>query len=35
MLAWRAEQIGGATLLTAAELDDARNQMTRFPRQRR
>lgn len=34
MLAWRAEQIGGATILTAAELDDARDQMARFPRQR-
>lgn len=33
MLAWRAEQIGGPTLLTAAELDDARDQMARFPRQ--
>ncbi|MBA2718955.1 MAG: class II aldolase/adducin family protein [Chloroflexi bacterium] len=34
MLAWRAEQIGGATLVTAVELDQARNQMERFPRQR-
>ena len=34
MLAWRAEHIGGATILTAAELDDARHQMARFPRQR-
>ncbi|MBA2381314.1 MAG: class II aldolase/adducin family protein [Chloroflexi bacterium] len=34
MLAWRAQQIGGATLLTAAELDDARLQMARFPRHR-
>lgn len=33
MLAWRAEQIGGATILTASELDDARDQMVRFPRQ--
>lgn len=33
MLAWRAEQIGGATLLDAAELDRVRDQMTRFPRQ--
>jgi L-fuculose-phosphate aldolase len=34
MLAWRAEQIGGATLLDAAELDRARDQMARFPTQR-
>lgn len=34
MLAWRAEQVGGATILTAAELDHARDQMARFPRQR-
>ena len=34
MLAWRAEQIGGATLLDAAELDRVREQMGRFPRQR-
>jgi L-fuculose-phosphate aldolase len=34
MLAWRAEQIGGATLLDAAELDRVREQMERFPRQR-
>jgi L-fuculose-phosphate aldolase len=34
MLAWRAEQVGGATLLTAAELDEARDQMANFPRQR-
>ena len=34
MLAWRAEQIGGATLLDAAELDRVREQMARFPRQR-
>ena len=34
MLAWRAAQIGGATVLSAAELDDARDQMARFPRQR-
>ena len=33
MLAWRAEQIGGATLLSADELDRARDQMARFPRQ--
>ncbi len=33
MLAWRAEQIGGATLLDAAELDRVRAQMARFPRQ--
>jgi len=33
MLAWRAEQIGGATLLDADELDRVRNQMARFPRQ--
>jgi L-fuculose-phosphate aldolase len=33
MLAWRAEQIGGATLLDAAELDRVREQMDRFPRQ--
>jgi L-fuculose-phosphate aldolase len=33
MLAWRAEQIGGATLLDAAELDRVREQMARFPRQ--
>jgi L-fuculose-phosphate aldolase len=35
MLAWRAEQIGGATLLDAAELDRVREQMARFPRQGR
>ena len=34
MLAWRAEQIGGATLLDAAELDRVRAQMAQFPRQR-
>jgi L-fuculose-phosphate aldolase len=34
MLAWRVEQIGGATLLDAAELDRVRDQMARFPRQR-
>ncbi|HUQ79088.1 MAG TPA: class II aldolase/adducin family protein [Patescibacteria group bacterium] len=34
MLAWRAEQIGGATILSATELDDVRDQMARFPRQR-
>lgn len=33
MLAWRAEQIGGATFLTAEQLDEARDQMARFPRQ--
>ncbi|HEY8631772.1 MAG TPA: class II aldolase/adducin family protein, partial [Candidatus Limnocylindrales bacterium] len=33
MLAWRAEQIGGATLLAADELDRVRDQMARFPRQ--
>jgi L-fuculose-phosphate aldolase len=33
MLAWRAEQIGGATRLDAAELDRVREQMARFPRQ--
>jgi L-fuculose-phosphate aldolase len=33
MLAWRAEQLGGATLLDAAELDRVREQMARFPRQ--
>ena len=33
MLAWRAEQIGGATLLDADELDRVRGQMARFPRQ--
>jgi L-fuculose-phosphate aldolase len=33
MLAWRAEQIGGATLLDADELDRVRDQMARFPRQ--
>ena len=33
MLAWRAEQIGGATLLDAAELDRVREQMARYPRQ--
>jgi L-fuculose-phosphate aldolase len=34
MLAWRAEQVGGGTLLTADELDRVRDQMARFPRQR-
>ena len=34
MLAWRAEQIGGATLLDSAELDRVRDQMARFPHQR-
>ena len=33
MLAWRAEQLGGAALLDAAELDRVREQMARFPRQ--
>jgi L-fuculose-phosphate aldolase len=33
MLAWRAERLGGAVLLTADELDAARDQMARFPRQ--
>ena len=33
MLAWRAERIGGASLLTAAELDRVRDQMARFPHQ--
>ena len=33
MLAWRAEQIGAATLLDADELDRVRDQMARFPRQ--
>jgi L-fuculose-phosphate aldolase len=33
-IAWRAEQIGGATLLDADELDRVRDQMARFPRQR-
>ena len=33
MLAWRAEQVGGATLLEADELDRVREQMARFPRQ--
>ncbi|MEO5941517.1 MAG: class II aldolase/adducin family protein [Candidatus Limnocylindrales bacterium] len=31
MLAWRAEQIGGAVLLDADELDRVRDQMARFP----
>lgn len=34
MLAWRAEAIGGAVLLTAGELDAARDQMGRHPTQR-
>ena len=34
MLAWRAEQLGGAVLLDAEELDRVRDQMARFPRQR-
>jgi hypothetical protein len=33
MLAWRAEAIGGATVLSAEHLDRARDQMARFPRQ--
>ena len=33
MLAWRAEPIGGAKLLDAAELDRVRDQMARHPRQ--
>ena len=33
MLAWRAEQVSGATLLDAEELDRVRDQMARFPRQ--
>ncbi|HEY3164831.1 MAG TPA: class II aldolase/adducin family protein [Candidatus Limnocylindrales bacterium] len=33
MIAWRAEQLGGAVLLDAAELDRVREQMERFPRQ--
>jgi L-fuculose-phosphate aldolase len=33
MLAWRAEQIGGAMLLDAGELVRVRDQMARFPRQ--
>jgi L-fuculose-phosphate aldolase len=32
-IAWRAEQLGGAVLLDAAELDRVREQMERFPRQ--
>ncbi|HLO36161.1 MAG TPA: class II aldolase/adducin family protein [Candidatus Deferrimicrobium sp.] len=35
MLAWRAEQIGGARLLDADEIDRVRDQMARFPRQHR
>jgi L-fuculose-phosphate aldolase len=34
MLAWRAEQLGAATLLDAGELDRGRDQMDRFPKQR-
>ena len=34
MLAWRAEQLGGPALLSADDLDGARNQMARYPRQR-
>lgn len=33
MLAWRTEQIGGAVVLGADELDRVRAQMDRFPRQ--
>jgi L-fuculose-phosphate aldolase len=33
MLAWRAEQLGGGTVLDAAELDRVRDQMDRFPQQ--
>jgi len=33
MLAWRAEQLGGAVLLDAHELDRVRTQMSRFPGQ--
>ena len=33
MLAWRAETLGGATLLDPDELDRVRDQMARFPRQ--
>jgi L-fuculose-phosphate aldolase len=33
MIAWRAEQLGGAVLLDADELDRVRDQMARFPRQ--
>jgi L-fuculose-phosphate aldolase len=33
MIAWRAEQIGGATPLSADEVDAARTQMARFPTQ--
>jgi L-fuculose-phosphate aldolase len=33
MFAWRAERLGGAVLLSADELDAARDQMSRFPRQ--
>jgi len=33
MLAWRADQIGGATLLDGEELDRVSDQMARFPRQ--
>jgi L-fuculose-phosphate aldolase len=33
MLAWRTEQVAGSVLLTADELDQAREQMARFPRQ--
>jgi L-fuculose-phosphate aldolase len=34
-LAWRAERLGGPVLLTAADLDAAREQIARFPRQTR
>ena len=33
-IAFRAEALGGAVLLSAGELDAARDQMARFPRQR-
>jgi L-fuculose-phosphate aldolase len=34
MIAWRAEQLGGAVLLSADQIDQAREQMTHHPRQR-
>ncbi len=33
MLAWRAERLGGATLLSSEDLDRVRDQMARFPTQ--
>ena len=33
MLTWRAERLGGVVLLSAADLDVARDQMARFPTQ--